>query len=194
MTLESLITTYGYLAIVVGTFLEGETVLVLGGFAAHRGYLELPWVILAAFVGSLIGDQLYFFLGRTKSTTFLNKRPTWKARVEKIQALLERYRTPIILIFRFLYGLRLVAPFAIGMSSVPVGEFIFLNTLGALVWAILIGAGGYFFGNVLEAIIGDIKHYEFKIMAAICIGGMILWTIHLYRLRTYKIPPSRTTE
>jgi membrane protein DedA with SNARE-associated domain len=60
--------------------------------------------------------------------------------------------------------------------------------VGALVWAILIGAGGYFFGNALEVIIGDIKHYEFKIMAAICIGGMVLWIIHLYRLKKYKIP------
>ena len=194
MNLESLITSYGYVAIVVGAFLEGETILVLGGFAAHRGYLELPWVIFAAFVGSLIGDQLYFFLGRTHRTAFLNKRPTWKARVEKFQKLLERFRTPIILIFRFLYGLRLVAPFAIGMSTVPIGEFIFLNTVGALVWAILIGAGGYFFGNALEAIIGDIKHYEFKIMAAICMGGIVIWIIHLYRLKKYKIPPLKTPE
>ena len=40
--LESLIDTYGYLTILIGTFLEGETILVLGGFAAHRGYLHLP--------------------------------------------------------------------------------------------------------------------------------------------------------
>ena len=64
MTLQSLIDTYGYLAILVGTFFEGETILVLGGFAAYRGYLHLPWVIIAAFVGSLCGDQLFFFLGR----------------------------------------------------------------------------------------------------------------------------------
>jgi membrane protein DedA with SNARE-associated domain len=53
VTLESIIETYGYWALLVGTFFEGETVLVLGGFAAHRGYLTLPWVILAAFIGSL---------------------------------------------------------------------------------------------------------------------------------------------
>ena len=49
MTLESIVDTYGYLAVLLGTFLEGETILVLGGFAAHRGYLALPWVIVAAF-------------------------------------------------------------------------------------------------------------------------------------------------
>jgi membrane protein DedA with SNARE-associated domain len=40
MTLESILDPYGYLAVLVGTFLEGETILVLGGFAAHRGYLQ----------------------------------------------------------------------------------------------------------------------------------------------------------
>ena len=63
--LESLIDTYGYIAIFIGTLLEGETVLVLGGFAAFRGYLSLPYVILTAFIGSMLGDQFFFYLGRT---------------------------------------------------------------------------------------------------------------------------------
>ena len=58
--MESLIENYGYLAILIGTLLEGGTILVLGGFTAHQGYLALPWVILAAFAGSLCGDQLFF--------------------------------------------------------------------------------------------------------------------------------------
>ena len=64
MSLEELVANYGYLAIVIGTFLEGETILVLGGFAAHRGFLELPWVMLCAFLGSMAGDQTFFYIGR----------------------------------------------------------------------------------------------------------------------------------
>jgi len=63
MTLEYLISHYGYVALVIGTFLEGESVLIVAGFAVHLGYLKLQWVILAAFAGSVAGDQLYFFLG-----------------------------------------------------------------------------------------------------------------------------------
>jgi membrane protein DedA with SNARE-associated domain len=50
--------------ILVGAFLEGETLLVIAGFLAHRGYLGLPFVIAAAFAGTLAGDQLYFHIGR----------------------------------------------------------------------------------------------------------------------------------
>ena len=51
MELASLIQTYGYGIVLIGTVLEGETVLTLAGFAAHRGYLQLPLVIVTAAVG-----------------------------------------------------------------------------------------------------------------------------------------------
>lgn len=58
MPLADLLREYGYYAVFLGTFLEGETVLVMAGFAAHSGYLQLPWVIAVA--GGTLGDQLYF--------------------------------------------------------------------------------------------------------------------------------------
>jgi membrane protein DedA with SNARE-associated domain len=194
MTLESLIDTYGYAAILVGTFLEGETILVLGGFAAHRGYLALPWVILAALVGSLSGDQLFFFLGRRHSQMILTKRPSWKVPIDKAKTLLERFQTPLILVFRFLYGLRTVAPFVIGMSPVPTVQFVLLNALGALVWAIVVGTGGYLFGRALEIVIGDIKHYEIEVLGAIAAIGGSIWTIYLYRRRRRKSLPTRSSQ
>jgi membrane protein DedA with SNARE-associated domain len=59
MSAETAISTYGYVAIAIGGFFEGETILVLAGFAAHRGHLHLPWVIVWGFLGTLCGDQLY---------------------------------------------------------------------------------------------------------------------------------------
>ena len=78
MTLEHLIDSYGYIVVLIGTLLEGETILVLGGIAAKLGYLELPWVITCAFTGTLLGDQFFFFMGRYKGHAYLEKRPAWK--------------------------------------------------------------------------------------------------------------------
>jgi membrane protein DedA with SNARE-associated domain len=185
---ETLLKTYGYWAIFIGTFAEGETILILGGIAAKLGYLALPWVILSAFVGGFCGDQLFFYLGRTHSQRFLARLPSWKKRIDKAQRLLARFQTPLILGFRFLYGLRTVIPFVIGMSSVPRRRFIFLNTISALIWAIVVGTGGYLFGNILEIILGDIKHYERFILGAIAVIGMLLWAIHRYRYRRKRVP------
>jgi membrane protein DedA with SNARE-associated domain len=181
--LETLLKTYGYWAVLIGTFAEGETFLVLGGFAAHRGYLALPWVILAAFVGSLMGDQLFFYLGRKHTQWVLARRPLWKARVDRAHQLLERYRTLLILGFRFMYGLRTIIPFLIGMSSVSTKKFIILDVIAAFVWAVVVGTAGYLFGNILEIILGDIKHYELPIFGAMALIGMLLWAVHRYLYR-----------
>jgi membrane protein DedA with SNARE-associated domain len=60
---ESLLAKYGYIAILLGTVFEGETIMIMGGFSAHRGYLKLlPWVILAGFMGNFIQNQVYLEL------------------------------------------------------------------------------------------------------------------------------------
>ena len=179
--MESTIETYGYLGILIGTFLEGETILVMGGFAAHQGYLHLSWVIAAAFVGTLCGDQLYFYLGRRHSQALLARRPLWQAKVSRAQVLVERYQYPLLLGFRFLYGLRTVIPFVIGMSRIPTGIFVVLNILGAFVWAVLIGSSGYLFGHAVEAVISDIKHYEIAVFGLIATFGGLLWVLHFRR-------------
>lgn len=174
---------YGYAAVGVGTFLEGETILVLGGFAAHSGYLTLSGVILAAFIGSLFGDQLYYFIGRSKGKSLLEKRPRWQTKSEKVFSMLDKHQILLVLGFRFLYGLRTVAPFLIGASKIPPKRFLILNIIGAAIWAIAIGACGYLFGQTLEIVIDDVKHYEIIIFSVLGTFGIILWIAHLIKKR-----------
>jgi membrane protein DedA with SNARE-associated domain len=56
-----------------------------------------------------------------------------------------------------------------------------LNIVGALVWAILIGTAGYMFGNAVEAVITDIKHYELEVFALVGIVGFFLWFLYFRR-------------
>ncbi|WP_024850883.1 DedA family protein [Hydrogenovibrio kuenenii] len=175
MSLDALISHYGYWAILIGTFFEGETILVLGGLAAHSGYLSLPWLITIAFIGSLSGDQLYFYIGRAKGMDFIEKRPRWHKPAKKVFDLLHRHQTPLILGFRFLYGLRSVTPFAIGASGISPIRFLILNVIGALVWAITVGVLGYMFGQVFESVMGEIKHYEIWFLVALAVLAIVAW-------------------
>lgn len=183
MNLAALVTHYGYWAILVGTFFEGETILVLGGLAAHLGYLELPWVIAAGFAGSLLGDQLYFFIGRRHGQAQLQKHPGWQAPAERVLRMLHRHQNWLILGFRFLYGLRTITSFAIGMSPVTVTRFIVLNAAGALVWAAMVGGLGFSFGQAFEVFIGRVKHYELVTTGIVLGAGLVLWAAHLLRRR-----------
>ena len=73
MSPELLLQKFGYLAVLVGTFLEGETILVLAGFFAERGYLRLPLVIVCAFSGAYVGHVFWFWLGRSQGVKLLDR-------------------------------------------------------------------------------------------------------------------------
>jgi len=181
--LESLLNSYGYPALILGTFFEGETIMILGGVAAHMGYLSLGWVITFGFLGTLLGDQLYFYLGRRHGSAFLARRPAWRERSETVHHIMERYPVLLILGFRFLYGLRTVTPFALGTSKVSYLLFTLLNLIGAILWAIAIGLAGFYFGQSVEIFLGEIKHYELQLMAFIAFIGALAWIIFLLRRR-----------
>jgi membrane protein DedA with SNARE-associated domain len=71
--LECLVRNYGYWALLAGTFLEGETILIIGGLLAKLGLLKLSTVMGIAFIGSFSGDQVYFYIGRFKGRELLKK-------------------------------------------------------------------------------------------------------------------------
>lgn len=183
MDLPSLIRDYGYLALFIGTFLEGETILVLAGFAAHRGFLDLPLVMLIAAIGAFTGDQMFFHLGKRFGRGFAERTPARALRVAKVRALLHRRRVLILLGYRFLYGLRSVTPVAIGASGFSAMVFAFWSGIGAVIWAAVVGLLGYFFGQVAEKVLAEAKHYEVMIFVALAAAGALAFTIHVIRGR-----------
>lgn len=181
--MEHLITQYGYAVLVVGTFLEGETILVLGGLAAHLGYLDLAGVMAAGFAGSFAGDQLFFHLGRRHGPGLLARFPAWRPRAERVLRLLERHQNLLMVGFRFLYGLRTVTPVALGMSRVAALRFLPLNAVGALLWAVAVAGAGALFGQAAEAALGHLKHYEHRLLGAVAVAGAAVWCAWLLRER-----------
>ncbi len=182
-TLTELIKNYGYLAILIGTFLEGETILILGGFAAHMGFLELHWVIASAFAGSFSGDQLYFYIGRYYGPKIIAKRLSWQAGAEKVYKHLHRHQNLLILSFRFFYGLRNVTPFAVGAARVSRMRFFLLNLVGAVIWAISFGYAGYLFGEAFRLFLSDFKRYELYVLLGLVLIALVIWLITLIRNR-----------
>lgn len=112
----------------------------------------------------------------------LAKHPAWHPGAERVFHMLQRHQNLLILSFRFLYGLRTVTPFAIGMSDVSYLRFTLLNIIGAASWAMGIALAGYYFGQAVEAVLGDIKRYEIELMSIIAFASL-LWVMHLYRRR-----------
>lgn len=181
MTAESELIKYGYIALAIGTFLEGETILVIAGFLANRGYMSFPLVVIVAFAGTFFGDQLYFQIGRHGGGKLLKRFPTFEEKARRVRHLLSRHSTFAIFLFRFLYGLRAVSPFVLGMSHVSQKKFFVLNFISAVVWSVAVAAAGFFLGKGVETFITDIKHRELEIILLLAGAGVILFAFFYLR-------------
>ncbi len=192
MDLVSLVQTYGYPAVFVGSLIEGETILALAAVAAHRGYLALPWVIAVAAAGGFLGDQIYFLVGRFAGDRVLARWPGLQPGAERVNRLLERYDAPLIIAVRFLYGLRTVGPVAIGMSRVHWFHYVVLNAIGALLWAVLIAGIGYALGEALTRALGDLKRVEEWVFGGVLVAGLatLAWLRRRGR-RAFAAPGTR---
>jgi membrane protein DedA with SNARE-associated domain len=181
---EQFLEHFGYLAVLGGSFLEGETVVVLAGYAARRGYLSLSWVILAAFVGSVVGDQLWFYLGRRYGPAIFKRYPGLAQKSERVNALLHRRGTLFVVFLRFMYGIRIAGPIVIGVTRYPARRFFLLNLIGGILWAPIIAGAGYFLGHGIEILLGDIRRYEIWFLALVGVLGAGVWAFR--RLRRSK--------
>jgi membrane protein DedA with SNARE-associated domain len=182
LTLASLLADHGYWIVVAGCLLEGETVLLLAGFAAKRGYLDPVEVVGIASVAAFAGDQVLFRLGRRYGHALLARWPAIATRAAGISALIDRHPQRAALVARFIYGTRLAAPIILGMSSMPQARFAPLNAISAIAWTILFTAAGWFLGAAAEAYAGDLRRIEGWVLA-IAIAAVVAWRLTAFLKR-----------
>lgn len=173
--LASLIAAHGYWVLAIGCLLEGETVLLLAGFAAHRGHLDPAWVLVVASVAGFAGDQFFFWLGRRHGARVLARRPAWAAQAARVQALLQRWDAGFIVGVRFAYGLRAAGPVLMGMTPISGLRFALFNALGAVLWAMLVGGAGWVFGAAAEALLGQLRQFEGWLLLALAAVALLVW-------------------
>jgi membrane protein DedA with SNARE-associated domain len=150
--INQLIQNYGdwiYLIAFFWAALEGETFVIFAGLAAQRGYLNLYELIVAVGLGSLLGDQICFWLGRCQGSRVLHHFPKLESGVNLAIIWLEKHAVGFILSYRFMYGIRNVSSIAIGMSHLPWQKFAFWNAVAAFVWAVAFSNIGYLFGGLV---------------------------------------------
>ncbi|MDR9436238.1 MAG: DedA family protein [Thiohalophilus sp.] len=186
MTLESAIATYGYLAVMLGIFVEGEAIVLTAGFLAYQEILKLHWVMIASVFGSILTYQFFFLLGRLKGRQVLNHRPGWQSRVNRIRSLLERHDTLIILGYRGLFGLRAITPFALGMTSISYLRFTLLDLIPATIWGIGVSWVGYVLGKGADQLLVNLEDYQLWLAGAMVLVGMLV--VGLYARHRMRSP------
>jgi membrane protein DedA with SNARE-associated domain len=145
-TLQDVLGRWGYLVIFAGMLLEnaglplsGETVTLLGGYAAGSGQLNILGVMGAAAGGAVLGDNIGYWVGRRLGWGLILKVGRWlgqsPTQLEKLRDQFLRHAGKSVLLGRFVAVLRVVAGPMAGAVGMPYPKFLLCNLVGATLWA-----------------------------------------------------------
>lgn len=141
----------------VGFFLPGDSLLVVSGLFAAAGKLNVALVMLAFFLGSVIGDSTGYWTGRVMGKTLFNRESSFifkPSRVEKAKAFFEKYGVKTVILARFVPIVRTFAPLVIGATEMPYAKFLTFSVIGGALWITSMVLAGYFLGGVIETALG----------------------------------------
>jgi membrane protein DedA with SNARE-associated domain len=133
-----------YLGIVAAAMVEGEVTYVAASALVAEGHLNALAVVLAGAAGAAMGDQFYFYLLRRRLTRWVGRFPAIGRRTQRLTGVVKRHQTAMVLLIRFVPGLRIALAAACAYLDVNPLRFSLLNAAAALVWALaLLGTVAY---------------------------------------------------
>ena len=193
-SLEPVVDHYGYL--VVGSFIlledfglptPGETVLLTAAFYSGYGHLNILLVVIIAFIAAVIGDNIGYAIGSYGGRPLLERFGTYvfltPERIDKAEAFFNRHGGKVVIIARFVEGLRQANGIIAGISTMPWRRFLGFNVVGAALWVATWSSVGYFGGSHIDAIV----HYELYIVL-----GLILAVLVYFGIRSVRNRPKTT--
>ena len=189
MDTSALIQHYGYAGIFLGGLFEGETILLLGAYAVHQGYLQMPLVIAAGAAAAFASDQFYFYLGRHRGPSIARRYPRIHDRLDQVRGFVERHPAAIVMAMRFAWGLRIVLPIALGMGRMRAALYVPLSALASVLWATVVCFFGIAVSEFARRIIGNLRHHESAIVILAVIAGLV---VLLWQLRLRSTTPKNT--
>ena len=168
-TLEPALNRFGYLAVAGVVFLEdfgvpvpGETILILGAVYAGAGRLNIVLVALLGLCGAVLGDNVGFAIGRAGGRQLIARFGRYvfltERRLDRATSFFERRGGRVIILARFVEGLRQANGLIAGTIGMPWRRFLLFNAIGGSLWVTVWSALGYLAGSHIDAVYYDATH------------------------------------
>jgi len=166
--LDSLLASYGYLAVFIfvgvesiGIPVPGETMLVTAAiYAGTTGRLSIVGVIIASSAGAIVGDNIGYVIGRTGGYRLLKRYGRYirldENRLRLGQYLFHKHGPKVVFFGRFISVLRIFAAFLAGVNQMHWRRFLLFNALGGIIWSTLYGVAAYLLGQQLLRLSGEV--------------------------------------
>jgi membrane protein DedA with SNARE-associated domain len=194
-SLEPTLNNYGYVAVFGLVLLEdfgvpvpGETMLILGAVYAGAGKLNIVVVGLLGFFGAVVGDNIGFAIGHFGGRPLVERYGRYilltPERIEKATGFFERHGGKIIVVARFIEGLRQANGIIAGISGLHWAKFVAFNALGAALWVAVWTTIGYVSGDNIDSIYNTATRYSTYF--AIAFGVIVLALIARWFVRNRR--------
>jgi membrane protein DedA with SNARE-associated domain len=157
----------------LGAPLPEDISLILGGYLVHDGKAQLWLMMIVGFLGILFGDSIIFFAGRRIGSQIGNKPAGVFARIvtpekrARVEGLFHRHGEKIVMLARFMPGVRAVTFFTAGSVRMKYRRFVLFDGLAALVSAPLFVFLGYKFGGELEQLIDNVRKGQTRVVVGL---------------------------
>lgn len=179
----------------MGIPVPGETAIFTAGILASRDELQIEAVIVIAAAGAIIGDNIGFAIGHFGGRPLVNRYGRYifltPARVDRATGFFERHGGWIIVVARFIEGLRQANGIIAGVSGIHWARFLLFNAIGAGLWVAVWTCIGYFSGSHVNAIYHTATRYSTYI--AVAVGVLVLAYIALHVVRSRRARSPNTT-
>lgn len=159
----------------LGLPLPEDVSLILGGYLVHSGKAQLHLMMLTGYAGIIVGDSMIFYFGRRfgskvgqQPTGFFARIVTPEKRA-RVEALFKKHGEKIVMLARFLPGVRAVTYFTAGSVGMRYQRFVLYDSIAALGSAPIFVFLGYKFGGELDALIGAIKRGQRSVLIAMVV-------------------------
>lgn len=164
-----------YVAIFLGTLLEGELSLISSSLGAKLGYYNFYVAMFLAFAGAWVADWFKYLVAKTKGQMLLNKKPKLKAKVEKYTKLFESHPFLALTVYKFFFGFTTVILIIAGLRDVSYFRFALHSGISVAMWTALLGGTGYFCAEVMLENIKMMSVYKKEILIGLAVLVFLIW-------------------
>lgn len=182
MGLTQLIIQYGLAAVFLGSGLEGDLSMVLGGVVSHQGYFRPQVAIAAAALGAFCADCVWYAVGRLHAQR-LQDAAFYRKVGPRIAAVTRKIGVWQIIAARFVYGTKNATMLFWGLHNLPLLRFVLVDAVGCVLGASFFVGLGYLVGDGAEALLGKVKRFEFLLLGALVVGVLVLVVIRVLAQR-----------
>ncbi|MDR3391702.1 MAG: DedA family protein [Sulfuriferula sp.] len=179
---------YGYAAVFLGILVEdfalpapGESLLIAAAFLAAHGKLHIAPLLLLAWLGAVLGDNIGYALGRFGGRAAVLRLGRYfglnAAHLTRVEYFFRHYGGWLVACARFVAVLRQLNGIVAGMAEMPWWRFLLFNTIGAALWVGVWGMGAYYLGKRIAQPLLLVKRYEpyVLVLGLVAIVAMIVY-------------------